>query len=173
MKAKLLLFIVLALSAVSAAQSVDEQKVDQFATAVARAEGFGVRNAIPTRYHNPGNIRSTRTGHHYAGQVGLNRSGYVIFKSDAYGWKALHDQLVLMASGQSAHYDTDMTIVKVAKRYATGWRLWSKNVAKNLGVPPTTTLADFFAAAQPTEEAVSVPSFDVLFGIDSLIQPEN
>jgi hypothetical protein len=160
MKAKLLLLIVLALTSIASAQTVDKQKVSEFATAVARAEGFGVKNAIPTRYHNPGNIRSTRTGHHYAGQVGLNRSGYVIFKSDRYGWKALQDQLVLMASGQSAHYGTDMTITKVAKIYATGWRTWSKNVAKVLGVPPTTTLADFFAETEP--EAPVVPMSDSL-----------
>lgn len=154
MKAKLLLLIVLALGSIASAQTVDKQKVSEFATAVARAEGFGVKHAIPTRYHNPGNIRSTRTGHHYAGQIGLNRCGYVIFKSDAYGWQALQDQLVLMASGQSAHYDPDMTIIKVAKVYATGWRTWSKNVAKTLGVEPNTKLRDFFTTAPPVEPTV-------------------
>ena len=153
MKAKLLLLLILLLPALSAAQDVDKQKVALFATAVAHAEGFGVPRAIPTRYHNPGNIRSTRTGHHYAGQIGLNRSGYVIFKNDAYGWKALREQLVLMASGQSAHYNTHMTITSVAKMYATGWRTWSKNVAKQLGVEPTTTLAEFFNL-EPTAPAV-------------------
>jgi hypothetical protein len=171
MKAKLLILIALMLSGVAMAQDVDKQKVDQFATAVARAEGFGVPHAIPTRYHNPGNIRSTRTGHRYAGQVGLNRCGYVIFKNDAYGWKALKDQLELMASGQSAHYDTDMTITKVAKRYATGWRTWSKNVAKQLGVDTTTTLADYFAPAPPTE---TVQDDDVsLLDLDNVFQSEN
>ena len=164
MKAKLLLLLMLALTGIASAQDVDKQKVANFATAVAHAEGFGVRNAIPTRYHNPGNIRSTRTGHHYAGQVGLNRSGYVIFKTDAYGWKALQDQLELMASGQSAHYDTNMTITKVAKRYATGWQVWSKNVAKRLGVPPTTTLAEYFAPA-PVESQNDEPISNLL-GID-------
>jgi hypothetical protein len=170
MKAKLLILIALALSGVATAQNVDKQKVDQFATAVARAEGFGVPHAIPTRYHNPGNIRS-RSLHAYAGQIGLNRCGYVIFKNDAYGWKALKTQLELMASGQSAHYDTDMTITKVAKRYATGWRLWSKNVAKQLGVEPTTTLADFFAAEPPTEAQDA--ELDLSFGLDNVFQSEN
>ncbi len=168
MKAKLLLLIVLALGSIASAQTVDKQKVSEFATAVARAEGFGVKNAIPTRYHNPGNIRSTRNGHHYAGQVGLNRCGYVIFKSDAYGWKALNDQLELMASGQSAHYGTDMTITQVAKRYATGWRVWSKNVAHQLGVEPNTKLNEFFAVAPEPEvpvlddEIAGIVNFTVL-----------
>jgi hypothetical protein len=164
MKAKLLLLIVLALGSIVSAQTVDKQKVSEFATAVARAEGFGVKHAIPTRYHNPGNIRSTRTGHHYAGQVGLNRCGYVIFKSDAYGWQALQEQLELMASGQSAHYGTDMTITQVAKRYATGWRTWSKNVAKQLGVEPNTKLSEFFAATEVPEapEAADETMADIL-----------
>lgn len=165
MRAKLMLAAMLALPLFAAAQTVDQQKLDSFATAVAHAEGFGVPHAIPTRYHNPGNIRSTRNGHRYAGQVGLNRCGYVIFKSDAYGWKALKDQLVLMASGQSAHYDTDMTITKVAKRYATGWRTWSKNVAKVLGVEPSTTLAEFFADVPPPQEDAQDADL-ALFGVD-------
>jgi hypothetical protein len=171
MKAKLLLLLMLVLTGIASAQDVDKQKVANFATAVAKAEGFGVPHAIPTRYHNPGNIRSTRTGHHYAGQVGLNRCGYVIFKSDAYGWKALQEQLELMASGQSAHYDTNMTIVSVAKMYATGWRVWSKNVAKRLGVPPTTTLAEYFAAEAP--EPSDTTEADLSFGLDNLFQSEN
>jgi hypothetical protein len=145
MKAKLLLLIGLSLPALSAAQAVDQQKIESFAAAVARAEGFGVKGAIPTRYHNPGNIRSTANGHHYAGQVGLNRCGYVIFKSDRYGWKALDEQLTLMASGQSKFYGTNMTIVKVAKVYATGWQTWSKNVSRQLGVPPNTSLLAYFS----------------------------
>jgi hypothetical protein len=160
MRAKLMLVAMLALPVFAGAQTVDKQKLDSFASAVAHAEGFGVPHAIPTRYHNPGNIRSTRNGHRYAGQVGLNRCGYVIFKSDAYGWAALKEQLTLMASGQSEHYGTGMTITQVAKRYATGWRLWSKNVAKILGVTPDTTLAEFFAPApqyvleqQPVQDA--------------------
>lgn len=145
MKAQLLFFVVLCLLGISGAQHVDKQKVKKFATAVAQAEGFGVPHAVPTRCHNPGNIRSTRSGHHYAGQIGLNHNGYVIFKSDYYGWIALEKQLTLMASGRSAHYGTDMTIAQVAKHYATGWRTWSKNVAHRLGVTPDTSLAEYFA----------------------------
>lgn len=163
MKAKLLLVSALVLFSVLSAHAIDKQKLDTFATAVAHAEGFGVHRAVPTRYHNPGDIRSTRNGHHYAGQIGLNRSGYVIFKNDAYGWAALKDQLVRMASGQSAHYGTDMTITKVAKVYATGWRVWSKNVSKELGVEPNTTLRAYFADDEPPSLDIPATEISLLF----------
>jgi len=144
-----MIVVLASLTGVGAAQQVDHEKVQSLAEAIAKAEGFGVKGAIPTRYHNPGNIRSTKTGHHYDGQIGLNRCGYVIFKSDRYGWRALREQLELMASGQSAHYGTDMTILSVAKIYATGWRLWAKNVSKGLGVSPATTLKEYFTVTAP------------------------
>ena len=144
-----MIVVLASLTGVGAAQQVDHEKVQSLAEAIAKAEGFGVKGAIPTRYHNPGNIRSTKTGHHYDGQIGLNHCGYVIFKSDRYGWRALREQLELMASGQSAHYGTDMTILNVAKIYATGWRLWAKNVSKGLGVSPATTLKEYFTVTAP------------------------
>jgi hypothetical protein len=80
------------------AQAVDSDKVHSLAVAIAKAEGFGVKGTVPTRYHNPGDIRS-RSLHAYKGQVGLNRCGYVIFKNDKAGFAALETNLMLMASG--------------------------------------------------------------------------
>lgn len=136
--------------------SVDEQKLDAFAHAIARAEGFGVKGTIPTRYHNPGDIRARR-GVHYSGQVGLNKHGYVIFRNDAMGFAALKSLLIKMATGESKFYGQDMTIARVAKIYATSWRTWSKNVAHNLGVPATITLMEFF---QPEEILPPIVAFD-------------
>ncbi len=140
------LLISLCLSVVASGQvlSMDEQKLDAFAHAIARAEGFGTKNTIPTRCHNPGDIRSSRNGHHYAGQVGLNKRGYVIFKNDAAGFAALKDQLQLIVSGQSKHYNADMSIAYVAKVYSGGSRAWSKIVSKHLDVPASTTLRSYF-----------------------------
>jgi len=134
---------------------VDSEKVHSLAVAIAKAEGFGVKGAVPTRYHNPGDIRS-RSMHAYAGQIGLNRHGYVIFKNDKAGFAALEANLLLMATGQSKHYGPNMTIIKIAKLYATGWRLWAKNVAKNLDVPPTTTLRAYFAPEEPVAPAITM-----------------
>jgi hypothetical protein len=163
-RALLLLAVLTVIPIFAQAQAVDTEKVIAMSQAVAQAEGFGVPHTIPTRYHNPGNIRSTRNGHHYAGQVGLNHSGYVIFKNDSYGWRALREQLTLMASGQSAHYGVDMTITQVAKRYATNWRVWAKNVSNRLDVPPTTTLRAYFTPEEPVApsmENVEIAQIDL------------
>lgn len=149
----------------AAAQTVvmDEQKLDAFAQAVAKAEGFGVKHTVPTRYHNPGDIRTFKPGVRYPGQIGVNRQHYVIFKDDAAGFAALKNILRRMALGQSKYYGQDMTINNVAKVYATGWRRWAKNVAHNLGVPPTTTLREFFQV-----EEIEAPSFLIPNSPDSL-----
>jgi hypothetical protein len=126
---------------------VDEQKVDAFAHAIASAEGFGVKHTIPTRYHNPGDIRADRSVR-YPDQVGL-RKGYVVFKNDEAGFAALKTQLRKIVNGESRHYNPDMTIEKVAKVYAGNWRRWSKNVCRQLQVPPSTTLRAYLAMKFP------------------------
>lgn len=133
----------LAVAAHGQVQTIDEQKLDAFAHAVADAEGFGVKHAIPTRCHNPGDIRIFVKGVHYPGQVGVTRHGYVIFKNDAAGFAALKVLLTKIYNGQSKHYKPDMSIAKIGKIYASGSRVWGRNVARNLGVEPTVTLAAF------------------------------
>jgi len=137
MKAKLLLLIALALTSIASAQDVDKQKVSEFATAVARAEGFGVKHAIPTRNHNPGDIKQG--------------CRYIHFRNDAEGWTALRVQIAKLAAGESKHYRLTMTINQVSKIYAGDYR-WGKIVAKTLGVSPTTTLAEYFADAPDVPE---------------------
>lgn len=149
----LAVFVILPLFA--SGQTVDSEKVDTFAHAIAKAEGFGVKGAVPTRYHNPGDIRTFKKGARYPGQVGVNKHGYVIFKNDEAGFAALRENLRRMASGESKYYGTNMTVTKVAKLYATGWRTWSKNVSKNLGVPPQTTLKAYFTPEEPVAPAIT------------------
>jgi hypothetical protein len=123
-------------------QTIDEQKLDAFAHAVAKAEGFGVRGAIPTRYHNPGDLKTSKS-FTWAGQVRIGKGGHVVFKNDAAGWAALKLQIRKAVSGQSRAYSANMTVQQVARKYAGNWRVWAKNVAHNLGVEPTTTLAAY------------------------------
>jgi hypothetical protein len=112
------------------------------ARAIAKAEGFGVKGALPTRLHNPGDIRASR-GVHYPGQVGLNRHGYVIFKNDAAGFAALENLLDKIVTGESRFYTVNTTLQQMAKRYATS-PTWVRNVAKSLKVTPGTFLFEIF-----------------------------
>jgi hypothetical protein len=111
------------------------------AHAIAKAEGWGTRGTIPTRYRNPGDLKAIR-GYKYPGQGGVGKGGHVIFRSDAAGWAALYHQIEKMACGESRLYSPQMTLQQIGKRYAGSWRVWSKNVAHNLGVPVETTLAE-------------------------------
>jgi hypothetical protein len=169
-RAFLLLAVLTIFPIFARAQAIDSEKVHSLAVAVAKAEGFGVKGAVPTRYHNPGDIRS-RSLHAYKGQIGLNRCGYVIFKNDKAGFAALEANLLLMASGQSKFYGPTMTITKVAKLYATGWRLWAKNVAKNLGVPPTTTLRSYFTPEEPVAPTVTMTSVMIELPTSGIVLP--
>jgi hypothetical protein len=131
-------FTVLLLSLTTQLWAASQQQ--QLMKAIAKAEGYGVKGAIPTRYHNPGDIRASR-GVKYPGQVGLNKHGYAIFKNDCFGWAAMQGQLDKIINGESRFYSVNMTLRQLAKLYATS-PLWVKNVAKNLGVTPNTTLAE-------------------------------
>lgn len=130
-----LLFTVVLLGA-----SVWAQSTQPLALAIAKAEGFGIKGTIPTRCHNAGDLK----GHGYIGQLGVCKGGHAIFRTDADGWSALNRQLEKIISGESTKYSVNMSLREMGKKYAGNWRLWSKNVAHNLGVTPDTTLAELF-----------------------------
>lgn len=143
MKAKLLLSLSLCLlPTIGRAQSIDQQKLDSVAAAVAHAEGFGVRHTIPTRYHNPGDLKSARMYKKLPGQKALGKGGHIVFVNDAAGWAALKDYLSKMVDGRSRRYNPNMTLTQVARVYAQNWHPWLRLVTKELNVPANTTLGD-------------------------------
>lgn len=116
--------------------------VRPFSQAIARAEGFYIRGSVANRTNNPGDIR-TNNPHAYPGQVGVYH-GYAEFSDAKWGWRAL-DRLVMRAvMNTSKVYNSGMTIIQMGKLYAGNWSNWSTNVAHYLGVPATTTLAEYF-----------------------------
>jgi hypothetical protein len=142
----LILILVLALPAWAGISTVRVpepplMKIERFAHAIAKAEGFYRRGTIPNRYHNCGDLKAVK-GFIYPGQVGIGK-GHVIFANDAAGWNALYHQISKMITGESRHYSPSMTINQIAKRYAGNWRQWGRNVSHNLGVSSTTTLGSF------------------------------
>lgn len=142
---------------------VKPNKMKQFTEAVAKAEGFGVHRAIPTRYHNPGDLKCNphRGRCVFEGTRGVGKGGHTIFKNDAAGWAALRLQVQMILEGRSRNFDKDMTINQMAKVYAKNWRQWANCVSKELGVPPTTTLAEFFDL--PIEPPVlNIPANQIL-----------
>ena len=114
-------------------------KVEALACAIAQAEGFYRRGTIPNRYHNAGDLKAVR-GWVYPGQRGVGKANHVRFRSDQDGWAALRHQIEMIISGASTHYSVNMSLQEMSKHYAGNHRVWTKNVAHNLGVPQDTYL---------------------------------
>jgi hypothetical protein len=157
---KLLLFALLLTTSCFA-----QDRVQDLAKAIAKAEGFYRVGTLPNRLHNPGDIRAHAS--HYPGQVGLYKN-YVVFKNDAYGWDALEHQLSKIIDGTS-RYTVNVTLEQLGKRYASS-KLWARNVAHNLGVPLDTTLWEILGVA-PVLEGVQCPSLNVVLQVVSTSVP--
>src|SRR6266571_4632113 len=111
-----------------------EPKLNAFARAIARAEGFGLAGAIPTRAHNPGDLVIPGwTGASYGAEH------ISVFDSDTEGWAQLAHQLWLIRDGQSQQYHLAMTLAEMAAKWTrTEPQAWAATVAEALGVSVTT-----------------------------------
>jgi hypothetical protein len=49
-----------------------------------------------------------------------------------------------MLEGESKFYRQEMNLWQIGKMYAQNSRRWAINMGKNLGVPPGTTLENYF-----------------------------
>lgn len=136
--------LIVTASLMGRAQGPDPDKVDDLATAISHAEGFGKRHTIPTRYHNPGDLKALSGSTQLPGQVRIGKAGHIVFKDDEAGMAALRDYIVRMVDGRSTHFRPNMTFNQVARRYAQNWRPWVNAVSRELGVRPTTTLQAYF-----------------------------
>lgn len=112
-------------------------KVLAFARAVARAEGFGVAGAVPTRLNNPGDLKASSVA-----SIGRDASGHLQFANLVDGWTALYRQVQLIIDGHSRNYTLDMTINEMAAKYAESNVHWARNVAGALNVPASTRLRE-------------------------------
>jgi hypothetical protein len=126
----------------SSAPSVPDisSKVQQWAQAIAHAEGFGISGAVPTTHHNPGDLGPGDTG--YPGDA---HSGSIVsvLPSDDIGWAYLYGKLNKIIAGNSSVYSIQMTWVQFAQKYAGDWQHWAVNVANQLGVNPNSRIVDW------------------------------
>jgi hypothetical protein len=142
---KFLLLKLVSLMLIGTAWAQFNPKVSQMATAIAKTEGFFVKGTIPNRCHNPGDLRSS-IKNAYPGQIGLAKHGYIIFKSDAWGWAGLEKQIQMIIDGESHQYDQSMTFAEIAKVYAASPQ-WSKTFCKILKISSQLTFEQYFGLA--------------------------
>lgn len=88
------------------------------------------------RNNNPGNLRWFGSSIPWAGAIGTDESGHVIFDSEASGMDALKHQLRLMLTGQSSVYSLSDTLYEVFQKYAEGSQAeYAEFVAGKLNAP--------------------------------------
>ncbi len=126
--------------------SAIEDGIARFAYAIAHAEGFGVPDALPTRAHNPGDLKLGDRGN---GTI----QGKTVFASDADGWLALKAQIRLMWLDRSDYYGPDDTFQEIAVTWTGGdnWQAWLSIVSRDLGVTAQTTLRGYLRPSSPPE----------------------
>src|ERR1700739_1283015 len=76
--------LIAAWSTAGHAQDPHPNKSNDLATAISRAEGFGIPGTIPSRYHNPGDLKAS-TVDQLAGQALIGKAGHIVFKDDEAG----------------------------------------------------------------------------------------
>lgn len=109
------------------------------ASAIARAEGSN------PAWANPGDLTGVDAfGFPTDGVV--NADGVLKFVNTQDGIDALHVKCWRMLRGISKVYPLAMTIEEMGPIYANGNTKWALNVAKELGVPVTTTLREIATA---------------------------
>ena len=135
--------LTIAFSLLLSVVSARAQNIDTLCQAIARAEGFGKKSAIPTRYHNPGDLKSRPGIPPLAGQRKIGKAGHIVFRSDEAGWAALRKYITNIVEGRSRHYKPSATLEQVSRVYAQRWQPWLRVVTKQLGVPGSTRIEDF------------------------------
>ncbi len=123
-------------------------KILEFAQAIAKAEGFGVPGAVPTKAHNPGDLVIPG----WLGQI--LGAGISVFETDEEGWGHLYHELGMIFVGSSHVYNLDMTILDMAKKWTmTDQVSWADNVASHLGVSVDTTLREVLSSESNSNTA--------------------
>ena len=115
-----------------------ESRVESLAHAIAKAEGFGIPGALPTRAKNPGDMKLGDLGN------GL-LNGKTVFATAQDGWNALFNQIKLIIAGRSGYYNVDNTFSEMARTWTAGdnYQSWANTVTAELGVSQSTRLREF------------------------------
>jgi len=120
--------------------------IKDLAQAIAHAEGFGVPGAVPTRAHNPGDLKIPNWKGPITGNENIS-----VFSDDETGWERLYHQLDLIVTKKSHVYNLKMTFIDFANKWTTTEQsFWLDNVMlklRNLGyiINKNTTLKEYFS----------------------------
>lgn len=118
-------------------------KSRDFEKAISKAEGYGKPGTIPTRRHNPGDLK-------------LGGKGVTTFPDAAAGRRALHNQIRAIDERKSHIYNPDMTLQDMGHKYTTtDPEAWTNTVANELHVKPITPISEILHGPPPVVAANS------------------
>lgn len=118
--------------------AIEDPKILLLARAIAKAEGFGPPENLPTRIHNPCDLELGDRG------FGV-QAGKTVFEDLDHGWSAACYECWLMLTGRSHFYSPIKTFLQVAMAYTGGDQplAWATIVSGALGFNPQNTLQNF------------------------------
>lgn len=116
-------------------------KIWDICQAIAKAEGFGLPGAAPTRNHNPGDISDGANT--YGFDSAVSDSKVTSFPDDTTGWQWLYNKVSNIVNGKSTVYGQDWSIEQIAQTWAGDSENWASNVASALGVDSSTSFSDY------------------------------
>lgn len=160
-------------------------KLDQWAEAQAKHEGFYKAGSVAERNKNPGNIIFGPLAQSF-GSVAYwthpkTKHDFAIFPSAAKGWEALERMLENAATGKSKVYNPEMTILEYASKYAPvrdekGKLIpninYATSIAHQLGLPITTKIK-YLVEPEPMENTNLLSQRDLRWAADYLGQSKS
>lgn len=130
-------------------------KIDKWAEAVAKHEGFYIKGSVAARNKNPGNIVFGPLAKSFGSTTywthPKTKHDFAIFPTSEQGWAALKRLLENAATGKSKVYSPEMTILEYASKYAPvrdekGKLIpnhnYANSIAKQLNLPITTKIKE-------------------------------
>jgi len=108
------------------------------------AHAITIAENSPPEWNNPGSLTGADADGYPTCGFG-NKEGVWKFVNKADGEAALERKCARMFLGKSKVYPITWTLAQVGMTYSDGDPNWAENVARELGVPVTTTLAELAA----------------------------
>lgn len=140
-------------------------KIEKFAEAQARHEGFYIKGSIAQRFNNPGNLIFGPLAQSFGSTSFYTHSktkhDFAIFPTPEQGWKALYRLIENAATGKSKVYSPEMTILEYASKYSPvrdeKGRLipnhnYANSISKQTGLPITTKIKELMSESYTTDK---------------------
>jgi hypothetical protein len=122
-------------------------RAEALARAIAKAEGFGIAGALPTRTNNPGDMElgDRGWGTEAAKTVYAKASWDSAFTDKTDGCSALWRECFAILSGSSHNFEPTMTFLQLAQEWTgnDNTSAWAAIVCQELGTTAEMTLETF------------------------------